>query len=122
MSETEGGTSEEASGIGGSVAKAVEEDDDDEDRWTEDDDEETDAESQQSFKKNKWTLVAVWTNIDKKEAYRRVAEIMKEDFEIAAGRAPHKWGEPSERKIGPFGQRSVSIFLVYSIELVAKQL
>ena len=47
---------------------------------------------------------------------------MTEDFEIAAGRAPHKWGEPSKKKIGPFGQRSVSIFSVYSIELVAKKM
>ena len=44
---------------------------------------------------------------------------MTEDFEVAAGRAPHKWGE---RKIGSFGQRSVSIFSVYSIELAAKDL
>ena len=36
--------------------------------------------------------------------------------------APHKWGEPSKKKIGPFGQRSVSIFSVYSIELVAKKM
>ena len=87
---------EEASGIGGSAAKAVEKDDDDNDRWTEDDDEETDAGSWLSNKKIKWTLVAVWTNIDKKEAYRRAAEIMTEDFEIAAGPALHKWGNQAK--------------------------
>ena len=52
-------------------------------------------------------LVAVWTNIDKEEAYRCAAEILTEDFEVAGGPA-HKWGEPSERKIGPFDQRNVS--------------
>ena len=64
---------------------------------TENNNEETDGGSRQSYKKNEWKFVAVWTNIDKKEAYRRAAEIMTEDFEVAAGRAPHKWGEPSEK-------------------------
>ena len=82
---------EEASGDGCSAAKAVSAakvvdlDDDDEDRWTEDDDEQTDAGSRSSYRKNKWKLVAVWTNIDKEEAYRHAAEIMTEDFEVAGG-------------------------------------
>ena len=61
-------------------------------------------------------------NIDKDEAYRRAAEIMTEDFDVAGGPPMHKWGEPSEKKIGPFGQRSVSIYILfYFIELVAKE-
>ena len=62
------------------MAKAVDEDDNDEDKGTEDDDEETDEWSRQSYIKNEWKLIAVWTNIDKQEAFRRVAEIMIEDF------------------------------------------
>ena len=49
---------EDARGIGGSSAKAHVGDDEEEDRCSLDDDKATDTGSQQSFKKNKWTLVA----------------------------------------------------------------
>ena len=99
-------------GVGCSVAKAAKAGKVDEE--DEDDDDETDG-SRSTYKKNIWKVVAVWTNIDKEEAYRRAAEIMTADFEVAGG-PMHSWGEPSEKKIGPFGSRNVSAyFSIYSI-------
>ena len=86
----------EADGVGCSAAKAVkadkveDEDDDDEDEWKEDKEEETDGGSLSAYRKNKWKLVAVWTNIDKQEALRRAAEIMTDDFQVA-GKTPFLW-------------------------------
>ena len=65
--------------------------------------------------------MAVWTNIDKQEAYRRAAEIMIDDFLIAGGPV-YPWGEPTEKKIGPYGYRNVSISLVCLIQLFDKEL
>ena len=105
---------EEAGGVGcsgakiGKVAKVDEGDDDnEEDEWTNDDDEETDA-GRSTYKKNIWNIVAVWSNIEKEEAYRRAAEIMTTDFDVAGG-PTHPWGNPSVKKIGPFSSRSVSV-------------
>ena len=50
------------------------------------------------YKKNEWMLVAVWTNIDKKEAYRRVAVIMTADFEVAGGPS-HTWGGTKRKEV-----------------------
>ena len=48
---------------------------------------------------------------------------MTEDFDVADVPPPNKSVEPSERKIGPFGQRSVSIYILFDyIELVAIEL
>ena len=69
----------------------------DEDEWTDDDDKETDG-SRSTYKKNIWKVVAVWTNIENVEAYRRAAEIMTADFDVAGG-PTHSWGEPSFKKI-----------------------
>ena len=101
---------EDASGKEGSAAK---EEDDDDDRSSLGDDEETETGSLQPYRKNKWVLIASWSNIDKEEAYRQAAVIMTEDFDIAGGLAPNMWGEPSEKKIGPFGHRSVSFFVLF---------
>ena len=107
----------EADGVGCSAAKAdkadkvEDEDDEDEDEWKEDDDEGTDGGSRSAYKKNKWKLVSVWTNIDKQEAFRRAAEIMIEDFQVVDGPV-HPWGKVTEKKIGPYGYRNVNISLV----------
>ena len=95
---------EQARWNGGSEAK-LDDSDDDDDRWSLGDDEETDAGSWPPYRKHKWTLVAAWTNIDMEDAYRRVAEIMTKDFNVAGGLRPNKWGESSEMKIGPFCHR-----------------
>ena len=63
------------------------------------DDDETDTGGLHPYRNNKWILVAAWSNIDKKEAYRRAAEIMTEGFDIAGDLPQNKWGEPSEKKI-----------------------
>ena len=55
--------------------------------------------------------MAVWTNIDKQEAFRRAADIMIEDIQVAGGPV-HPWGEVTEKKFGPYGHRNVSISLV----------
>ena len=104
---------EQAGGVGCSGVKVgnagkVDEEDDEEDEWTEDEDEETD-ESRSTYKKNIWKVVAVWTDIDKEEAYRRATEIMVADFNVAGGPS-HTWGQPSLKKIGPFSYRSVSVY------------
>ena len=91
----------------GNAAK-VDEDDDEEVEWTEDDDEETD-ESRSTYKKYIWKVVGIWTHIDKEEAYRRAAEIMTADFDVAAG-PTNSWGESTLKKIGPFSYRSVSVY------------
>ena len=105
--------SEQAGGVGCSGAKVgnaakVDEDDDEEDEWTEDDDEETDG-SRSTYKKYIWKVVAIWTHIDKEEAYRREAEIMTADFSVVGG-PTHSWGQPSLKKIGPFSYRRVSVY------------
>ena len=117
----------EAEGVGCSAAKAVkavkveDKDDDDEDEWKEDDDEDTDGGSRLAYRKNKWKLVAVWTNIDKQEAFRRAAEIMIDDFQVAGGPV-HAYADPTERKIGPYGHRNLSISLVCLIQPFDKEL
>ena len=81
---------EQMGGVGCSDAKvdqaATEEDDDDDvdedEEWSEK--EETDG-SRATYKKNKWRIVAVWTNVTKKEEYRQAADIMTADFNIAGG-------------------------------------
>ena len=62
-------------------------------------DEETDG-SRTAYKKNRWRVVAVWTNTTKKEAYRQATETITADFNIAGG-PTHSWGEPTDKKIGP---------------------
>ena len=100
-------------GEGGSSVKAeygaTEEDEEDyvEEDEEECSDEETDG-SRTAYKKNRWRVVAVWTNTTKKEAYRAAAEIITADFNIAGG-PTHSWGEPTDRKIGPCSSRSVSV-------------
>ena len=87
---------EQAGGVGcsgakvGNAAKVDDDDDDEEDESTEDDDEETDG-SRSTYKKNIWNVVAVWTHIEKEQAYRRAAEIMTADFDVAGG-PTHSWG------------------------------
>ena len=89
--------SKQAGGAGCSGAKVgnaakVDDDDDEEDEWTEDDDEETDG-SRSTYKKNIWKVVVVCTHIEKEEAYRREAEIMTADFNVAGGPThSHSWG------------------------------
>ena len=92
---------------------ATEEDEDDgvdeDEEWSEE--EETDG-SRASYNKNNWRVVAVWTNFTKKEAYRQASEIMTDDFNVAGG-PTHTWGEATDKKIGPFSSRSVSVcFLI----------
>ena len=97
-------------GSGGKVGYAeFEEDEDDdveEDEEELSDEEETDG-SRAAYKKNRWRVVAVWTNTTKKEAFRQAAAIITEDFNIAGG-PTHSWGEPTDKKIGPCSSRSVS--------------
>ena len=69
--------------------------------------EETDG-SRAAYKKNRWRVVAVWTNTTKKEAYRQAAEIITADFNIAGG-PTHSWGEPTDKKIGSCRYRIVSV-------------
>ena len=59
-------------------------------------------------------MVAVWTDIDKEEAYRRAAEIMTADFNVAGGPL-HTWGQPSVKKIGPFSARNVSVYFLFDL-------
>ena len=54
--------------------------------------------------------VAIWPNIDKEEAYKRSAEIMTADFDVAGG-PMHTWGTPCFKKLGPFSYRNVSVYL-----------
>ena len=72
-------------GSGGKVEHAeIEENEDDdveEDEEELSDEEETDG-SQAAYKKNRWRVVVVWTNVTKKEAYRQAAEIITADFNI----------------------------------------
>ena len=70
-------------GEGGSGRKVeyakTEEDEDDvfeEDEEESSGEEETDG-SRAADKKNRWRVVAVWTNTTKKEAYRQAAEIIE---------------------------------------------
>ena len=101
-------------GVGGSDAKveqtATEEDeaddvDDEEEQLSQE--EETDG-SRATYNKNIWRVIAVWTNVTKKEAYRQALEIMTDDFNVGSG-PTHPWGELNDKKIGPFSSRSVSI-------------
>ena len=78
---------EQVRGNGGSTAKV----DDDNDRCSLGEDEETDTGSWPPYRKNKWMLVAAWTNIDKQKVFRRAEVIMTEDFNIAGGLRPNKW-------------------------------
>ena len=82
-------------GEGGSGVKVEyadnEEDEDDvfeEDEEESSGEEETDG-SRAAYKKNRWRVVAVWTNTWKKEAYRATAEIITADFNIAVVRRIH---------------------------------
>ena len=77
-------------------------------RRTVKEEEETD-ESRPTYKKNRWRVVAVWTNTTKKGAYRQAAEIITDDFNVVGG-PPHTWGEPTDNKIGPCSSRSVSVY------------
>ena len=81
-------------GTGGKVEYADNEEDEDDD--FEEDEEESSGEdetdgSRAAYKKNRWSVVAVWTNTTKKEAYRQAAAIVTEDFNIAGG-PTHSWG------------------------------
>ena len=66
------------------------------------------------YTKNKWFLVAEWHNVDMEEALRLAAEIMIEDFNNAGGPLL-EYGEPTERKIGPYGARNVSEAFSYFV-------
>ena len=106
---------EQMDGVGGSGAKAEHaETEEDEDDDVEEDEEESSEEeepdgSRASYKKNRWRVVAVWTNVTKQEAYRQAAEIITADFNIAGG-PTHPWGGPTDKKIGPCSSRSVSVY------------
>ena len=85
-------------GKGGSVAKveqaATKEDeanDVDEEEEEQSEEEETDG-SQVTYSKNKWRVIAVWTNVTKKEAYRQAAEIMTDDFNVAGATVDQRMG------------------------------
>ena len=84
----------------GRKVECVETEDDEEDHAEEDEeeclDEETDG-SRTAYKKNRWRVVAVWTNTTKKEAYRQAAEIITADFNIAGG-PTHSWGNQRIRR------------------------
>ena len=90
-----------------------EDDDEEEDGRTEDEDEETDG-SRSTYKKNAWKVAAVWTNMGKEVAYKRAAEIMTADFNVAGGPL-HTWGQPSVKKIGPFSARNVSVYFLFDL-------
>ena len=96
------------------------ENDAEEEEWKQDDGEETDGGSRSSYRKNKWRLVAVWTDIEKQEALRRAGVIMTEDFMIGGG-SEHEYADPADKKIGPYGYRNVSIGLIYLIYLSDKE-
>ena len=85
-----------------------EDDDVEEDEEEFSEEEETDG-SRASYKKNRWRVVAVWTNVTKKEAYLQAAEIITADFNIAGG-PTHPWREATDKKIGPCSSRSVSVY------------
>ena len=97
-------------GVGkdGKVADHEEEEEEEEEEWKDDEGEETDG-SQAIYRKHEWKVVAVWTHMGKEEAYRRAAEIITTDFNIAGG-PMHSWGEPSIKKIGPCSARNVSVY------------
>ena len=57
-------------------------------------------------------LVAEWHDVDMEEVLRLAAEIMIEDFNNAGGPLLD-YGEPTERKIGPYGARNVSEDFIY---------
>ena len=108
----------EGNGCGFKSAKAVkgdegagkkkEEEEDKEDKeWKEEDEA-----KRVPYTKNKWFLVAEYYDIDMKEALRQAAEIMIEDFNNAGGPLLD-YGEPTERKIGPYGARNVSEEVIY---------
>ena len=63
------------------------------------DEEETDG-SRTTYKKNRWRVVAVWTNITTQEVYKAAAQIITADFNIAGG-PTHSRGESTDKKIGP---------------------
>ena len=108
-------------GCGGKVEYAETEEDEEDDAEEDEENfrEETDG-SRTAYKKNRWRVVAVWTNTTKKEAYRQAAEIMTADFNIAGG-PTLSWGEPTDRKIGPCSSRSVSVNnFVYIYLAIAK--
>ena len=95
-------------GKDGNVTDVEEEEEEEEEEWKEDGGEETDG-SQAIYRKHEWKVVAVWTHMGKEEAYRRTAEIITNDFNIAGGPA-HSWWEPSIKKIGPCSARNVSVY------------
>ena len=100
---------------GKSKADIVEDEDDDEqDEWKEDDDEDTDGESRGAYRKNKWKLVAVWTNIDKQKALRRAAEIMIDDFQIVVDQYNRQkdWTIWTQKCEYYFGLLFTNVFLI----------
>ena len=97
----------------GKVDEVVEkeEEDDDDDEWKQGDD--RDAGGRTACNKTKWFLVEEWRNTNKQEALRRAAVIMIEDFQIAGGPIL-EYAVPTDRKIGPYGSRNVSVGFIHS--------
>ena len=61
------------------------------------------------YRKHRWELVSSWTGIGKMEAYGKAATIMTNDFNIAGGLAFTEWPGPTDKKIGPYGRKSVRV-------------
>ena len=106
----------EGNGVGIRSAKAdkvdevvveEEEEDQEEDEWKP-----GDEGRRVVYNKNKLFLVEEWINIEKQEALRRVAVIMIEDFHIAGGPI-FEYGAQTDKKIGPYGSRNVSVGFIY---------
>ena len=103
----------------GKVDEVVEKEKDaEEDEWNQGDD--TDAGRRTVYNKNSWFLVEEWRNIDKEEALRRAAVIMIKDFQIAGGPIL-EYVAPTDRKIGPYGYRNVSVGLFLFIYTLDKE-
>ena len=81
-----------------------------EDEWNQGYD--TDAGRRTVYNKKKWFLVEEWRNMDKGEALRQEAVIMIEDFQIARGLIL-EYAALTDRKIGPYGNRNVSVGFIY---------
>ena len=120
LSRENEGTRPEGNGVGirsakaGKVDEVVEEEEDveEDDEWMQEDEDDTNVGRLLAYFKKKWFLVEEWRNIDKEEALRRAAVIMIEDFQIAGGPL-FEYVVPTDRKIGPYGSRNVSVGFIY---------
>ena len=61
------------------------------------------------YRKHQWELASCWKGIEKMDAYGKAATVMTNDFNVAGGLAFTDWPAPTERKIGPFGRKSVRV-------------